>query len=165
MSSRILNSMIAMPLRAVTIPVNEVAGVAGFVKPDDRVDVVLTSASEGGGSARVLLQNMRVLAVAQTATNENEEPQVVSTVTLEANPTEAKKLILASQVGAMSLVLRSNEDGGRYNDRPMTVGQLFVDSGPQPEPTAEDPTPVVDPLASISIIRGLSSSTTSVPKE
>ncbi len=159
-----LSAMLDGQYRAVTIPVNEIDGVAGFVKPDDRVDVILTTASEEGGAARILLQNMRVMGVDQTVTNEDEEPQVVNTVTLEANPTQAKKLILARQVGTMSLLLRSTGDGRYIQDQSLTVSQLFADDG-APVEVEDGPAVPVNPMASIKMFRGLTSSTTSVPKE
>jgi len=158
-----LSAMIEPDYRAVTIPVNEIAGVAGFVKPENRVDVILTTASEGGAATRVLLQNMKVLAADQTATTDSEEPQVAGTVTLEADPVQAKKLILAQQVGTIALVLRSGQDESILADRALTIGQLFAGND-QPTKVESSPTPI-DPLASVNVYRGLNSSITSVPKE
>lgn len=99
-------------MKAVTIRVNDVAGVAGFVQPEDRVDVFLTyskdenkdNAASAGSTVIVLLQNIRVLAVDQT-TNRADQPTPANAVTLEVNTQEAQKLTLASSVGNLSLAL------------------------------------------------------------
>lgn len=99
-------------MKAVTIRVNDVAGVAGFVQPEDRVDVFLTYSKDknkdnpagAGSSVIVLLQNIRVLAVDQT-TNRADQPTPANAVTLEVNTQEAQKLTLASTVGNLSLAL------------------------------------------------------------
>ena len=99
-------------MKAVTIRVNDVAGVAGFVQPEDRVDVFLTygedkNAERGRGAATavvVLLQNIRVLAVDQ-ATSRADQPTPANAVTLEVNTQEAQKLTLAGKVGDLSLAL------------------------------------------------------------
>jgi pilus assembly protein CpaB len=99
-------------MKAITIRVNDVAGVAGFVQPEDRVDVFLTytknknsdNPAEAGSAVVVLLQNIRVLAVDQT-TSRAEQPTPANAVTLEVNTQEAQKLTLASSVGSLSLAL------------------------------------------------------------
>jgi pilus assembly protein CpaB len=100
-------------MKAVTIRVNDVAGVAGFVQPEDRVDVFLTYSEKPGGpegaaqtasAIVVLLQNIRVLAVDQV-TERKEQPTPAKAVTLEVSTEEAQKLTLAGQVGQLSLAL------------------------------------------------------------
>ncbi len=96
-------------MKAVTIRVNDVAGVAGFVQPEDRVDVFLIysknkDSAAAGSSVIVLLQNIRVLAVDQT-TSRADQPTPANAVTLEVNTQEAQKLTLASSVGNLSLAL------------------------------------------------------------
>ncbi|MBX2806048.1 MAG: Flp pilus assembly protein CpaB [Hyphomicrobiales bacterium] len=98
-------------MKAITIRVNDVAGVAGFVQPEDRVDVFLTYSKDQnkdnpaiGSSVVVLLQNIRVLAVDQT-TSRADQPTPANAVTLEVNTQEAQKLTLASSVGNLSLAL------------------------------------------------------------
>lgn len=89
--------------KAVSIRVNDVLGVAGFVLPGDRVDIMLTR----GGFVDVLLQGVRVLAIDQLADQRTENPSVVRTVTFEVSTEEAQKLVLGSTVGTLSLALRN----------------------------------------------------------
>lgn len=98
-------------LRAVTIKVNEVRGVGGFVKPQDRVDVLLTDNPREEGkdnrTARVLLQNVLVLAIGQEIKSEDDQAKVRSSVTMAVNLRDAQKLALAVTVGQLSLALRN----------------------------------------------------------
>jgi pilus assembly protein CpaB len=96
--------------RAASVRINDVSGVAGFVKPYDSVDVLITR-SVGGGESQgqvtdVLLQNIRVIAIDQNAKGGNPQPDLGKTATLQVTPLEAQKLALGQQVGALSLVLR-----------------------------------------------------------
>ncbi len=109
-----LSTLIAPGMRATTIRVNDITGVAGFVLPGDRVDILLTRDPTGGGKRRaganlqtdVFLQNMKVLAIAQDANEDRNKPAVVKAVTLEVTPTQAQKLTLAQKLGSLSLALR-----------------------------------------------------------
>jgi pilus assembly protein CpaB len=97
-------------MRAASVAINDVSGVAGFVQPNDTVDVLITRMLPGGaGNAQVtdvLLQNVRVIAIDQQAKNADGTPKVAKTATLEVNPLDAQKLALAQTVGTLSLVLR-----------------------------------------------------------
>lgn len=104
-----LASSVPRDKRAVTIPVNEVVGVAGFVKPGDHVDVVLTVSGneETGDIAFTVLEDVEVLAVAQDTEDKNQGKAKVSTsVTLAVTPAEAEKLALAEEMGNLRLALR-----------------------------------------------------------
>ena len=107
-----LSTLIAPGMRATTIRVNDVSGVAGFVLPGDRVDVLLTrdptSGKRRGNNLQtdVFLQNMKVLAIAQDANQDRNKAAVVKAVTLEVTPTQAQKLTLAQKLGSLSLALR-----------------------------------------------------------
>ncbi|MBT8459966.1 MAG: Flp pilus assembly protein CpaB [Boseongicola sp.] len=95
-------------MKAITIRVNDVLGVAGFVLPGDRVDVMLTRSSrESGQYVDVLMQGVRVLAIDQITDDRKDDPSVVRTVTFEVNTHEAQKLVLAGNVGTLSLALRN----------------------------------------------------------
>jgi pilus assembly protein CpaB len=102
-----LSALIAGDKKAVTIRVNDVFGVAGFVLPGDRVDVLLTRTEDKNSYTDVLLQNVRALAVDQLADERSEKPTVAKAVTLEVTTDEAQKLTLGSSIGALSLVLRA----------------------------------------------------------
>lgn len=97
-------------MRAASVAINDVSGVAGFVQPNDTVDVLVTRTLPGAvGNSQVtdvLLQNVRVIAIDQQSKNADGTPKVAKTATLEVNPLDAQKLALAQTVGTLSLVLR-----------------------------------------------------------
>jgi pilus assembly protein CpaB len=121
-----LSAALEENMKAVTIRVNDVLGVAGFVLPGDRVDVLLTR--EGSSGARsyvdVLLQGVKVLAVDQTADDRRDKPAVVKAVTLEVNTEEAQKLTLAATVGQLSLALRNMASAKAERTKRITLGDL-----------------------------------------
>lgn len=96
-------------MRAVTVRINDISGVAGFVKPNDTVDVLITRQNLDGGGQNVtdvLLQNVRVIAKGQDAKGEDDKAKVTRNVTLEVTPIDAQKLVLGQKLGDLSLVLR-----------------------------------------------------------
>ncbi|MEW6229061.1 MAG: Flp pilus assembly protein CpaB [Bacillota bacterium] len=104
-----LASSIPRDKRAVTVPVNEVVGVAGFVKPGDRVDVVATvsAAGETGDVAFTVLEDVEVLAIAQETEDKSQGKAKVSTsATLAVTPAQAERLALAEEMGNLRLALR-----------------------------------------------------------
>lgn len=122
-------------MKAVTIRVNDVKGVAGFVLPGDRVDIFLTRTEtfvtgDDEKSSRqftdILLQNIRVLAVDQIADDKSDKPTVAKAVTVEVNTIAAQKLVLASSAGKLSLVLRRAGATNASGSRRITVGDLGV---------------------------------------
>jgi pilus assembly protein CpaB len=103
-----LAAVIQEGMKAVTVRVNDVAGVAGFVLPGERVDILLTRTVDREESfADVLLQNVKVLAVDQSADERADKPSIVKAVTLEVNTAQAQRLTLAASVGTLSLALRA----------------------------------------------------------
>jgi pilus assembly protein CpaB len=120
-----LSRLISEGMGAATIHVNEIIGVAGFVQPEDRVDVVMTrlvSGGDGGTGAHpslsfsdVVLHNIRVLAIGQIVDQKSEKPTIVNAVTLEVSPLAAQKLQLAVAGGTLSLFLRK---AGEMVDQP-----------------------------------------------
>ena len=107
-------------MRAAAVRINDVSGVAGFIQPNDSVDVLITRQVPSTGQARsitdVLLQNIRVIALDQNAQGDDGKPAIAKTATLEVTPTDAQKLALAQQAGQLSLVLRKP---GQEQDVPM----------------------------------------------
>lgn len=105
-----LSTQLEDGMRAVTVRVDEVRGVAGFIMPGDRVDVILTRGEAPGQDASafadVLLQSAKVLAVDQIANETQDKPTVARAVTLELGVQEAQKVVLAQGIGRLSLVLR-----------------------------------------------------------
>ena len=101
--------------RAVAVKVDEIIGVSGFIVPDDRVDVIVTTVPPGSNNqdnkmSKIVLQNKRVLSVAQNVEQREGKPQVARSITLEVSPEESEKLSLASQEGQIVLALRATGD-------------------------------------------------------
>jgi pilus assembly protein CpaB len=102
--------------RALTVRVNDVSGVAGFVQPGNRVDVLATTGklhdatSQGAASersAKTIISNIKVLAIDQEAGNGKDKPEVVRSVTLEMTPQEAESVFRAEESGVIRLALRN----------------------------------------------------------
>lgn len=123
-----LSAQLDEGMRAVTVRVDEVRGVAGFILPGDRVDVILTRNEEGGqdaaASADVLLQNAKVLAIDQVADERQDKPTVARAVTLELAVQEAQKVVLAQGIGRLSLALRQANGGGEDASARVTASDL-----------------------------------------
>ena len=163
-----LSSLVEDNMRALTVPVDEVFGVAGFILPGDRVDVVLTRTLKAGdpstSQADVLVQNVKVLAIDQKADQRLDAPSVSSAVTLEVDAEMAQKLALGGSIGRLSLTLRAAGSahraevgsvsladlaGGTKRRRAMTivsgVGGNNTSSGGQSAADASE-VPVQDPV-------------------
>lgn len=129
-------------MRAVTVAVSATSGVAGFVFPGDRVDLVLTQEVQGGGegpplrASETIIRNIRVLAVDQRITardeNGNQVPQATSTVTFEATPKIAEKIAVAQTIGQLSLSLRSLADNTAELERAIAAGEVEVPENDDP---------------------------------
>ncbi len=120
-------------MRAVTVRVNDVEGVAGFVLPGDHVDVLLTRNQEKEASTTdVVLQHARVLAVDQIADDSMDKPSVVKAVTLEVDSVAAQKVALAASLGALALSLRKAGEREIAASRRVTLSDLANgDAGPR----------------------------------
>jgi pilus assembly protein CpaB len=153
-------------LRALSVKVNEVIGVAGYVLPGTRVDVVATvspSQQPADTTSKVILTNVQVLAAGTKIERDTEKgkPIAVTVVTLLVDPTESEKLTLAANEGKIQLALRNPLDketpvtrgikpavlvgGAASSPRPVTVSAVARRTPPPPPPPA-DPT--------VEIIRG-----------
>jgi pilus assembly protein CpaB len=120
-----LSALVHKNMKAVTIRVNDVGGVGGFVLPGDRVDVVLTrQLDKGSATSEVVLQNARVLAVDQLADERAAKVTVPKSVTLEVTTVEAEKISLASTVGNLSLLLRKAGETDDQTARTITLKDL-----------------------------------------
>jgi pilus assembly protein CpaB len=118
-------------LKAVTIRVNDVEGVAGFVLPGDHVDVVVSRPGDQNvAMSDVVLQNARVLAIDQLADERTDKPSVVKAVTLEVDVTKGEELALASLVGTLSLMLRKAGELTEATTRRVTLADLGRASAP-----------------------------------
>jgi pilus assembly protein CpaB len=120
-----LSALVKPGMKAVTIRVNDVEGVGGFVLPGDHVDVVLTRQLEkGSATTQVVLQSTRVLAIDQTADERAAKATVAKSVTLEVDTVDAQKLWLASSVGSLSLLLRKAGETAEVRTRKVTLSDL-----------------------------------------
>lgn len=129
-----LSAMLAGGMKAVTIRVNDVEGVAGFVLPGDHVDVLLTRHGEKNMAATdVVVQDAPVLAIDQLADQRTEKPSVVKAVTLEVNETDGQKIALAATAGTLSLLLRKAGEVIDESTRRVTLADLGRPSTPQPD--------------------------------
>ena len=126
-------------MRAVTVSVSATSGVAGFVFPGDRVDMVLTQTVSGGGEgpplkvSETIIRNLRVLATDQRTDSKGEDGKTqvkpFSTVTLEATPRIAEKVAVAQSMGQLSLALRSIADNQAELERAVASGEVKVPDG------------------------------------
>ena len=129
-------------MRAVTVPVSTTSGVAGFIFPGDRVDMVLTQDVAGGGDgpplkvSETIIRNLRVLATDQRIDSKNEEGKTevktFATVTFEATPRIAEKIAVAQSLGTLSLALRSIADNTAELERAVASGEVKVPAGANP---------------------------------
>lgn len=130
-------------MRAVTVSVSAQAGVAGFVFPGDRVDLVLTQEVTGGGdgpplkASETIVRNLRVLATDQRTTSTDDtgktEVRTFATVTMEATPKIAEKIALSQSLGQLSLSLRSLADNNADLEKAIAAGEVKVPDGDDPK--------------------------------
>ncbi len=125
-----LSAVLHEGMKAVTVRVSDIEGVAGFVLPGDRVDILLTRRVDKGGTTDVVLQNTRVLAIDQLADERSDKPAVVKAVTVEVDTVAAQKLTLASQVGTLSLALRKAGEATAGDQRRISAEDLGRDTAP-----------------------------------
>ena len=123
--------------RAVTVAVNEVAGVAGFITPGSRVDIVLTTPRPGVADkedniSKIILQNVPVLASGQGTEQKEGKPVIVPTVTLDLTPEDAEKVIVGVGVkkGALQLLLRNVIDTAAVDTKGATVSKVLNGADP-----------------------------------
>jgi pilus assembly protein CpaB len=129
-------------MRAVTVSVSAQSGVAGFVFPGDRIDMVLTQQVTGGSgpplrTSETIVRNIRVLATDQRTVTEDEEGkkvvQTFSNVTLEVTPRIAEKIAVAQAVGQLSLSLRSIADNTAELERAIASGEVKMPANGDPK--------------------------------
>jgi pilus assembly protein CpaB len=142
-----LTSVIPDGMRAVSVSVNAVIGVAGFVLPGSRVDVIAVGSPDSQGNnevSKVFLENVEVLAAGQNVERDNTgKPQNVQVVTLLVRPEDAQKLALASVDSRVQLALRNPIDLVEAN--PTAVGKASIYGSSSPPSTAPKPT-VIRPI-------------------
>jgi pilus assembly protein CpaB len=162
-------------MRAVSVGVDDVVAVAGFVTPGTAVDVLVTGTVPGAGQSgeitRTLLEHTRVLAVGQQLQTESGKPQSAPVVTLLVTPEDGEKLTLAAADGKIHLALRNSSDMTDVNPPPIYGSTIFL--GKAPVASAVAPRVVVakaapKPLApvpfTVQVIRGDKVETQSFPQ-
>jgi len=123
-------------MRAISVAVNDVVGVAGFVTPGTMVDVLVTGTAAGSGDThqanvtRTILENVRVLAAGQRIQQDRDgRPQTVPVITLLVSPQDAARLTMASTEGKIQLALRNAVDSSVANTTPVLQSALFTSGG------------------------------------
>jgi pilus assembly protein CpaB len=144
-----LTAAIPEGMRAVSVKVNDVIGVAGFVVPGSRVDVILSGSPVNNGDiqmSKVILENIQVLAAGQNvATDANGKPLSVQVVTLLVTPEDSQKLALATVEGKVQLALRNPLDLDRTNPDAVRREALYGPSSAPPATPAAAPAPAPTP--------------------
>lgn len=132
----VLPLLIPAGMRAISVPVDEVSDIAGFVLPGAHVDVLVAMPSGSGLSqpvSKVVLQDVEVLAVAQQVEKQKDQPKLVKVVTLLVTPIEAERLALASREGTLRLAMRNYSDNKIVPINGVDVKQLLGVYGAQPK--------------------------------
>ncbi|HEY7865160.1 MAG TPA: Flp pilus assembly protein CpaB [Psychromonas sp.] len=142
-----LASLIGKNMRAVTIRVNDVVGVAGFLLPGNKVDVLNTHSAKGKKvSTDVILSNVKILAIDQQASYDENKPQLVRAVTLELSLEQAEILMNARDKGNIQLALRNPNDQAETS----TLLSASVEPLPAVENRAVvDKTPIITEVAAV----------------
>lgn len=156
-----LGVLIDEGMRALSIPVDQIVGVAGFVLPSSRVDVLLTLQGGAQGNepvTKIIMQNVKALAAGQSIQQDKEgKPLAVGVVTFLVSPEQAETLALASQQGRIQLALRNTMDTSatRTNGTRVSalLGTVRAPVGPRRAPArrAPDTTPE---RATVEVYRG-----------
>ncbi len=139
-------SLIPANMRAMTVPVNEVIGVGGFIHPGDVVDVITTMQEPTAGAngqpeyrSKIVLQNIRVLATGQQLAADSTKPETVPAVTLLVSPEQAERLALASTQGKLQLTMRAQTDEQSEETPGISPRELLGANRPAPAPPAAAP--------------------------
>ena len=152
-SAGVMPLVIPAGMRAMSVQVDEVSDIAGFVLPHARVDVLAAlSSSDSSGQkpvSKIVLENVEVLAVAQEMEKEKDQPELVKVVTLLVKPDEAELLALASREGVLRLAMRNYNDRNVVQTAGTDLKQLLSSYSPAAPPPAphNGRAPVVRPAA------------------
>ncbi|MDA7085789.1 Flp pilus assembly protein CpaB [Pseudomonas sp. SA3-5] len=160
-----LASLIDKDKRAISVRVDDVVGVGGFLLPGNRVDVLATKkvGNNNNAEAETILEDLRVLAVDQTASTDKTQPVVVRAVTLEMTPEETEILVKAQTEGKLQLALRNPLDNQKKPLPPVEEAVAMA----APAPVLQAPKRVVrrsssGSSAGVTIIRGIDVQATKV---
>ena len=149
--------LITEGMRAMSVKVDNVTGVSGFITPSSRVDVLVSGTPDGNGSqeqrSKVILQNIRVLATGTSIEQRNDKPVEVPTVTLLVSPEDAEKLTLATRQEPVRLALRNYRDEDLVRTPGISTHTLLGGDG-RPMHAASDAGEHVVPTDAVEILRG-----------
>src|SRR5579863_2264726 len=143
-----LSSMLTPGKRAVTVRVDDVRGVAGFIQPGDLVDVVLirteAESKNNQSYSDIILQAAKVIAIDQITGERTDKPTVAKAVTLEVAPEDAQKILLATNIGRLSLILRQPVES-RADHVQRVTAQDLGELAPAPKPQIRPPLAIMRP--------------------
>jgi len=151
----VLPLLIPSGMRAMSVPVDEVSDIAGFVMPHTRVDVLVSLSIGDKSLSKIVLQNVEVLAIAQDIEKVNDQPQPVRVVTVLVTPEEAERLTLASREGTLRLAMRNYDDKQIVSTGGIDLDQMMGSApalpplpmlGPQRQMLAPRPRPHQQPV-------------------
>lgn len=140
----LLPLLITEGMRAMSVKVDSVTGVSGFITPNSRVDVLIAGKPEGVEEgekeerSKLVLQNVPVLAIGKSIEQVDEKPVEVPTVTLLVSPADAEKLTLAARHEPLRLALRNYRDDSLVETPGITAAALF-EGGARPRPAPPQP--------------------------
>ncbi|MEO7775789.1 MAG: Flp pilus assembly protein CpaB, partial [Steroidobacteraceae bacterium] len=143
-------AIVSPNMRAVSIRVDDVVGVGGFLLPGNRVDVVASHERDGKAFAETILNDVKVLAVDQSASSDKNEPVVVRAVTLEVTPDGAESIMKSRELGRLQLTLRN----------PLDNSVQLAKGAPLPPPIRAVRLPTVA-APTVTVIRGTTVATRS----
>ena len=139
----LLPLLITDGMRAMSVKVDGVTGVSGFITPNSRVDVLVSGTLDGTSDreqrSKVILQNVRVIAIGKSVEQKDEKPVEVPTVTLLVTPEQAEKLTLATRQEPVSLALRNYLDEDLVRTGGVSTSQLFGESSRAGIPVKSSP--------------------------
>jgi pilus assembly protein CpaB len=162
----LLPSMIPEGMRAMSVKVDDVTGVSGFITPNSRVDVLVAGAAgEGEGNqeqrSKLILQNIKVLAIGKSIEQREDKPVEVPTVTLLVSPDQAEKLTLAARYEPVRLALRNYGDADLVGTPGISTATLFETPARQqaapaapPRQAAPEARPERRPRYSVEVLLG-----------
>ena len=146
--------------RAMTVRVDEINSMSGFLQPKDKVDLLLSYGSGSNYQIFPLIQKLDVIATGvQTIVDKSSSgsARAFSTITVHVSPVDGQKITLAQQVGKITAMLRNPDDDGPMNELPMTVAELLnepVVVKPKPIPVKRKPKITKKPEPSVEYIIG-----------
>ncbi len=126
--------------RALTVPVDEINSISGFLQPSDNIDLFLTDRRDGEKAIYPIMQNLHVLATGiKTDVDKSGQTtgRIYNTITVQVTPKDAKRIVLAQSVGKLTATLRNPDDTALIDSNALTASQLRgIKPKPKPKPRA-----------------------------